>query len=223
MEQDYDRIADHFGQTRYENWPEFDLIQQMARPTDTLLDVGCGNGRLAEINQKIKLQYTGVDLSSELIGLAQQRFPDVAFVHGSMLELPFEDNTFSFVVAIASLQHIPSEELRLQALQEMARVAAPGARLFMTNWNLYQDVLPDYFAAAQQEFGDEWDKGDALVPWKNPQGELLTNRYYHGFKEEEMFALASEAGWNVQEQYYMARAERTDNKTGFNLITVATL
>lgn len=225
MEVDYDVIADHFSETRLAPWPEFTLIEQLIQPGQQVLDIGCGNGRLAETAQKIKAYYTGIDLSEKLITQARElygaRYPDAHFLHGSMLELPFENDSFDIIVAVSSVLHIPSSELRSQAISEMMRVARPGATLFLVNWNLYQDVLPDYFSAAKIEFGTEWEPGDALIPWKDKYGTVLAQRYYHGFTEEELADLLVSTEWVVQEQYYMARAKRTDKQAGFNLITIA--
>ncbi len=227
MEQDYDAIADHFSQTRQAPWPEFDIIEKLVNPVASihelkLLDIGCGSGRLSEIQKNIAgCTYTGIDLSNELLELGRKQYPDVNFIHGSMLELPFKDNSFDFITAIASLQHIPSRQYQIQALQEMARVAKTSATLFMTNWNLYQDVMPDYFTSAKKAFGDEWEEGDTLVPWKDKYGKIQATRYYHSFKEKEMAELLETSGWNIQEQYYMARSKRTNSAKGFNLVTIA--
>lgn len=232
LEQGYDRIADHFSQTRLQPWPEFSLLEPLIQPDAEVLDVGCGNGRLAEFTKKIKpplsegaalqssnerrrarsIKYTGTDLSGGLLSHAQKLYPDDTFVQASMLNLPFPDHQFDVVVCVAALLHIPSEQYRIQALREMYRVAKPGATLFMVNWNLYQDALPDYFTATQQEFGEQWEAGDALIPWKNPQGEILAQRYYHGFTINELNTICETAGWKVE------RSEL--GETTYNIVTV---
>lgn len=214
MENDYNIIATHFSQTRLQPWPEFSLLEPLIQPDSEVLDVGCGNGRLAEFTKKIKgTGYTGTDLSGGLLSHAQKLYPDDTFVQASMLNLPFPDQQFDVVVCVAALLHIPSEQYRIQAVREMYRVAKPGATVFMVNWNLYQDALPDYFTAAKTNFGDQWEAGDALIPWKNPQGEILAQRYYHGFTIEELRNLCSQTGWNVE---HCALGETT-----YNIVTIA--
>lgn len=213
LEQGYDRIADHFSQTRLQPWPEFSLLEPLIQPGSAVLDVGCGNGRLAEFTKKIKgTDYTGTDLSGGLLRHAQKLYPDDTFVQASMLSLPFPDQQFDVVVCVAALLHIPSEQYRIQALREMYRVAKPGATLFMVNWNLYQDALPDYFAAAKTDFGNQWEAGDALIPWKNPQGEILAQRYYHGFTIDELNSICKTVGWNVEKSEL--------GETTYNIVTV---
>lgn len=177
LEQDYDTIASHFSNTRNEPWPEFASLKTLTKTANTkLLDVGCGNGRLADVIQVA--DYTGLDLSSQLLQIAQQRFPDYTFVHGSVLQLPFPDKQFDIVTCVATLQHIPSIEYRQKALQEMARVLKPGGMIFMLNWNLAEQPQYQPYRADQTK---GYDAGDYLIPWKNDQGEVLAQRYYHGF------------------------------------------
>lgn len=186
MEQGYDRIADHFSDTRHDPWPEFELLTPYCTPVTNLLDVGCGNGRLAHTIPAV--HYTGLDLSRQLLAIAQQRFPQYTFIHGSVLHLPFSDSLFDIVACVATLQHVPSLPYRQTAMQELARVLKPGGTLFMLNWNLAKQPQYQAYRAPQ-----EYDEGDYLIPWKNDQGEVLAQRYYHGFRIAEIAALAAAA------------------------------
>jgi ubiquinone/menaquinone biosynthesis C-methylase UbiE len=195
LEQDYDHIAAHFSNTRHAAWPEFELlralIEQSEHPTAIqLLDIGCGNGRLADSIPAV--HYTGLDLSRQLLTLAQQRYPRYQFVHGSMLRLPFDDGQFDIVACVAALQHIPSQAYRRQAIDEMVRVLKPTGKLFMLNWNLTEQSQYQPHQA-----GADYDAGDYLIPWKNDQGEIQAKRYYHGFTVPELLAYAEQAGLQI--------------------------
>ncbi|EKD78604.1 MAG: methyltransferase type 11 [uncultured bacterium] len=185
MKQGYDRIASHFSDTRHDPWPEFSFLVPFITQEKRLLDVGCGNGRLGGAIQVT--HYTGLDLSRQLLTIAQKRFPSYTFVHGSVLQLPFSNEQFDVVACVATLQHIPSIPYRKLAMQEMARVLKPNGTLFMLNWNLAEQ--PQY---QQYRAGDEYDQGDYLIPWKNDQGEILTKRYYHGFTLPEIVGVIHE-------------------------------
>lgn len=186
LEQDYDTIASHFSNTRHDPWPEFESLKELIQAENTkVLDVGCGNGRLADVIQVA--DYTGLDLSSQLLTIAKQRFPHHTFVHGSVLQLPFPDKQFDIITCIATLQHIPTVEYRQQAMSEMARVLKPGGRLFMLNWNLAGQAQYQSYRVNQTK---GYDEGDYLIPWKNDRGEVLAKRYYHGFGIAEIAKLA---------------------------------
>ena len=224
----YNTIAQHFSDTRQEPWPEFAQLERAIRqlPSEPqrpvhMLDVGCGNGRLAEDVAPSGVEYTGIDISTELIGLAKQQRPQFSFTVADMTDLPFRDHSFEVITAIASLQHVPSRDLRVATLQEMARVATSSGLLFMTNWNLYQPHMPDYLAMAQQAYGQQWEAGDAVVPWNNAQGEEQSLRYYHAYTQDSLTTELQAAGWHTIRHTYWARGQRSNSTDGFNIVTTA--
>lgn len=53
-----------------------------------ILDVGCGLGDFAEwlMQNNTQVTYTGLDLTSELVDQARNRYPTLEFLHGSILD-----------------------------------------------------------------------------------------------------------------------------------------
>jgi len=75
---------------------------------NSVLDVGCGEGRFlgllnSEINRKV-----GVDLSERAIGFAKAFHPNIEFLAKDASEI---DEKFDMVTAIEVLEHIPDEEV----------------------------------------------------------------------------------------------------------------
>ena len=67
---------------------------------------------------------TGVELSSTSAALARER--DVGdVVTGSVLEMPFADDSFDLAVSLDVIEHLDDD---LAALRELRRVVAPGGR-----------------------------------------------------------------------------------------------
>jgi SAM-dependent methyltransferase len=94
------------------------------------LEIGCGPGRLLLPLKDHFDEIWGVDISEEMIRLAEERLRSVPNVHvlvnsGSDLAL-FADNSFSFVYSYIVFQHIPSKEIVLNYLLEIKRVLMPG-------------------------------------------------------------------------------------------------
>ncbi len=112
------------------------------RPTDTVLDAGCGRGLLlvGAAKRVREGRAVGVDLwqardlsgnakgatlrNAEIEGVAER----VAVSDGDMRELPFEDASFDVVVACFSIHNIPDCAGRERAVQEIVRVLKPGGR-----------------------------------------------------------------------------------------------
>jgi cyclopropane fatty-acyl-phospholipid synthase-like methyltransferase len=42
----YNMAAENFSETRQNAWPEFELLKPYINEGESLLDIGCGNGRL---------------------------------------------------------------------------------------------------------------------------------------------------------------------------------
>lgn len=61
----------------------FEILTQIGLPKDaTILDFGCGTGHLLEYLQRERQfagQYTGYDVTQEMIAAAQKKFPGVRF------------------------------------------------------------------------------------------------------------------------------------------------
>jgi len=94
------------------------------------LEIGCGPGRLMRPMSRHFAEIHGVDVSDEMVALAQEKLRDVpnAFPHlgdGSRLSM-FQDESIDFVYSYAVFQHIPSRDVVLEYLREIQRVLKPG-------------------------------------------------------------------------------------------------
>jgi SAM-dependent methyltransferase len=90
------------------------------------LEVGCGPGRLLRPMSPHFGEIHGVDVSDEMIRLAQERFRGSSGVNlhvtnGADLS-PLAANYFDFVYSYAVFQHIPSREVVLAYFAEISRV-----------------------------------------------------------------------------------------------------
>lgn len=86
-----------------------------------LLDIGCADGTTVSEIKKFfpKLKMTGLDKYKDAIKYAQKAHPGINFVQGDAHKLPFRANTFSYVMAIETLEHLHEPE---RALSEIYRV-----------------------------------------------------------------------------------------------------
>ena len=182
---------------------------------DNILDVGCGNGRFYDVLKSKNIKYSGIDNSEELIKIAKDKFSEANFEVADILKIPFTDNSFDKVYCIAVLHHIPSNELRIEALKELKRVLKPGGLLILTAWNLWQTRI-----SWRQVFNNlilkvfkktQLDPKDILIPWKNQSGQVLTQRYIHAFTKAEISKLATRVGLKIKKTGTTFRPDLKDN------------
>ena len=97
------------------------------KPTDSLLDVGCAKGfMLADFKAALPtIKVKGIDISSYAI---QNAHPLVSkdLILGDCAELPFEDNSFDYVISITTV-HNHTYDMCIKALSEIQRVARKGS------------------------------------------------------------------------------------------------
>lgn len=106
------------------------------KPTQTLLDVGCGTGYFSDLAYKQGVDVTGIDASEELIKQARKRNTKIEFSTGEMEELPFEDSSFDFVCGFNSYQYAANIK---NALSQAKRVLKDKGKLVVMIWGNKED------------------------------------------------------------------------------------
>ena len=115
------------------------------RPGDAVLDVGCSSGYLARKLAAVAGpdgRVTGVDPSRAAIGHAQALAgSSMTYAVGTAQALPLPDTAFDIVTCTLALHHVPARG-RPAALAEMYRVARPGGRLLLADFDPDRRPLP---------------------------------------------------------------------------------
>jgi ubiquinone/menaquinone biosynthesis C-methylase UbiE len=98
-----------------------------------LVDIGCGTGRWLRWSVDQGARAAGVDLSLPMLREAVRK-PDLAgrVVCGDGLRAPFRDACADVVVSTLALGHMQPVGT---ALEELARLAAPGATVIATDFH----------------------------------------------------------------------------------------
>jgi SAM-dependent methyltransferase len=92
-----------------------------------ILDAGCGSGRnMVELARFGTV--TGVELSNTSVELARAREAGEV-VEGSVLEMPFAQDSFDLAVSLDVIEHLEDD---LGSLRELRRTVAPGGALLVT-------------------------------------------------------------------------------------------
>lgn len=110
------------------------LCDVVVRPTDTVLEIGCGVGRMTRRLSALAGRVTAVDVSQEMLKRCAHNISDQSNVtcllvpgDGSLREVA--DNTVQVVFSYITLQHVPSKQAQMLYLEESGRVLTPGGQL----------------------------------------------------------------------------------------------
>lgn len=230
----YDQISDHFDLTRIHLWPEFDYFTPFLASGQSVLDVGCGNGRLVNLYEKIGLRYSGVDISAKLIERAQKNHPNSHFEVGSILDLSSQDGEFDVVSAIAVLQHIPRLLLD-KAVAELASKVKPGGVLQMTNWNMWQkkflkirlqQFLQRLMNPSREIFGvpsNVLSNRDVMVFYQTGDKAPQFSRYLFALTPSLLKKLLQENGFEIVVNHFCSGNKKVSWWRAKNIVTVARL
>lgn len=103
-------------------------------PGDSVLDIGCGPGSSLLEAVRAKADYVaGVDPSPSMVKRAANRVPEADVREGSAESIPFDDEEFTAVWAIAAYHHWADPGA---GLKEMLRVLRPGGAFYVVEREL---------------------------------------------------------------------------------------
>ena len=119
---------------------------------DKILDIGCGLGDFYNFlkEQKIDVEYYGVDLVPELIAEAKIKNPECTFEVRDIMEEPFPKNSFDFVVSsqVMNLKFTDddNDEHIKKMLEHMFGVSIKGVACdFLTNFVDFKESHLNYY------------------------------------------------------------------------------
>ena len=216
----YSTFAASFSETRA-SLRELQVILPYIADGARVLDIGCGNGRVAALlaRERRGIKYVGADSSAEQISNfkfqisnenridAQSRVVDITQPDwtGSLF-LPKAGEgvgmgAFDCILLLAVLHHIPGNDVRVRIMRQVRQLVAPQGRIvistwqFMDNERMRKKIVPWSVIGIDEH---ELEPGDALLSWKRGGSGL---RYCHWIDRDELGALAEQAGLKIVETF----------------------
>ena len=106
----------------------FEKIQ--IKEKDRVLDVACGNGWfLANLMKKNNIEAHGIDISSKMIEIASNTYPNINFKIGTSNKLDYKDNFFDIITVNAAFHHFPEPD---KFIKEVKRCLKKGGKIYIT-------------------------------------------------------------------------------------------
>ena len=195
-------------------------------PFDSLVDIGCGDGRLTgKLAERFEGQkVVGVDVATNALQLARciSGRPNVSFVECDITQRAPEGAPFDCGTMVEVLEHIPLDQVEA-FVSGVGRLIRPGGRLIVTvpstNMNLKN------ITRHHQHFTQETLKA-ALAADFEPVGVRHVNRrgkvprWMQKVVSNKLFALTHERALDFVFQQYNDWFFEADEKTGLRVFGV---
>ena len=114
----------------------------VVRPGDRVLDVCCGTGDLALGAAESGGMVTGVDFSDPMLDRARAKAPELDWVSGDALALPFANGSFDAVTIGFGLRNLANVE---RGLEELRRVLTQGGRVAILEITRPKGLLAPFY------------------------------------------------------------------------------
>lgn len=147
------------GTTSYDNWhasldvdvgaeaPWYDLVRRHLVPERDLagrrvLEIGCGRGgfscwlagRPTPPREIVAVDYSSVAVEKGRAYAQSAGLSNITWQTGDIQAIDHPDGSFDTVISCETVEHVPDP---FKAVSELARIVAPGGRLFLTTPNYF--------------------------------------------------------------------------------------
>jgi SAM-dependent methyltransferase len=160
---DYDRRFDNLASSGVDVHGEAALVASYGPAT--VLDAGCGTGRVAIELSRRGHDVVGVDVDAAMLEAARAKAPDLTWIEGDLTDPALDlGRTFDLVVMAGNVLIFVPRGTEGQVIANAARWLAPGGRL-VAGYSLRPGGLQPsghdaHAAAAGLELEDRWSTWD---------------------------------------------------------------
>lgn len=225
---DYDPFAwlyaTHWGAEYHEQaWPVLErLILRQIAPESPVLDLCCGDGRLAQVLERKGYRVTGIDGSERMLEFARDRCPETRFIGGDARTFEVKDRFDAVLSTFDALNHIMTPDDLAAVCARVFDALKPGGYFAfdLNREEAYTDlwaqtsaqVEPDMVSVAVGSYDGEsriarchitlfreranrWRRSDfELSQFFHREQDVLNSLFAAGFAEAKVFDASSDLG-----------------------------
>ncbi|MFA5954894.1 MAG: class I SAM-dependent methyltransferase [Patescibacteria group bacterium] len=171
----YDKIASGYSARHFDHFwiEEFDFYKSIIKGKK-IIDLGCGAGRDAAVFLENDFDYTGIDISEEMLKTARERAPKAKFQLMDFEKTTFPDAAFDGFWAAASFLHVPKKDMA-STLREAKRITKNDGIGFIS-------------------IKEKNEMDDGILN-ENKYGGI--NRYFSFYAQDEFKKLLEQSGFSV--------------------------
>jgi len=186
QKQVWNKIAPSWNNFRNKPLKELELLNWKK---GKILDLGCGNCR--NLIPFKSLDCYGIDFSPEMTKQAEiftkKHNFKVKLKQANIEEIPFKENYFDYILAIAVIHHLKKPEI---AIKEIHRTLKPNGEAFINSWNKLQ--LKFIFK-----------KTETYIPWRQKDKILL--RYYNFISFFKLKKLIQKYNFKIVDSVFLGK------------------
>jgi demethylmenaquinone methyltransferase / 2-methoxy-6-polyprenyl-1,4-benzoquinol methylase len=164
------------------------------KPGEYVLDLAAGTGVSTLPFHRAGATAVACDFSLGMLQVGKRRHPELTFVAGDGMNLPFADDSFDAVTISFGLRNISDTSV---ALSEMLRVAKPGGRLAVME---FSDPTFRPFSVVYNEYLMRALPTVARAVSSNPEAYVYLAESIRAWPDQRaLAALVGAAGWTEVE------------------------
>ncbi len=185
----YDLMNDVLSLGAVRQWRK-DVLEAVApQPGMRILDLAAGTGTSSLPFLAAGAQVYSTDLSYEMLSVGITRHPNLCFVAGDALALPYADDSFDTVTTSFGLRNV---ENTVAALTELRRVTKPGGQLVICE---FSTPTSKWFRKIYQSYLLKAIPSLASFSSNKPAYDYLAESIIDWPDQPHLAGLIAQAGW----------------------------
>jgi len=188
----------------YKEWfkGEKGYLVKNIKENSSVLDIGCGDGRVMKYLIEVTSNLTGIDHDEKAIEFTKNSFkdrPEIKILIANATNLPFKDNSFDYVICIGTFANFAEKKHRV--LREMRRVLKKSGKMLISTYS--EDALAERMKLYKGVFhmveGSEIKevKDDGTVIFRKSR--RVEDNTSEQFSKEQLTSIFNKADLEVEE------------------------